>query len=404
MKQAQEDKKPILLCTFLLASIEKAELAEIKDHSALDASAADSWTGLKAKVESGRQKSGAKLASAASASSSSNKSGGVGKSGGGKAKIVIKGRGAVDPDSGLDESGHILEEKDDVWTQTLNITDLTSGINSYYVLQLIESDSKGQWWVFRKWGRVGTDIGSHKLSAPYRSKDDAKAEFLEVYLDKTANHWVSNTHTEASGWRALSLNQRGCREFSFDLFFACIAVSPNAKTLSSVLANSSRFRSTTRQMTRIRWLPLRPLRACSPPPSLTRASKTSCASSSTCRPSRRRSCRWSSISRRCHVRLQSIKARQSSVLRTVAHAFSDAVFVDCSGPHESRTHQERFPCAHGHSERAEERLPFCIQAAGAEQSVLHHHPARVRQRRGAGDQQRGAVGQENRNDRDTAGD
>jgi hypothetical protein len=102
-------------------------------------------------VESGRQKSGAKLASVGSGGANgSNKSGLGKKSGGSKMKLKIKGRGAVDEDSGLADSAHILEERDDVWTFTGTVADVTSGINSYYILQLIEADNKNKFYVFRK--------------------------------------------------------------------------------------------------------------------------------------------------------------------------------------------------------------------------------------------------------------
>jgi poly [ADP-ribose] polymerase len=96
-------------------------------------------------------------------------------------KLKVKGRSAVDPDSGKDETGHILEEKNDIYSVMLNLTgllsfslsllflsdlkclllifclislsDLSKGMNSYYELQLIEEDTKNVWYVFRKWGR-----------------------------------------------------------------------------------------------------------------------------------------------------------------------------------------------------------------------------------------------------------
>jgi hypothetical protein len=38
------------------------------------------------------------------------------------------------------------------------------GKNSYYAIQLIESDKlKNDYHVFRKWGRVGTEIGGNKV-------------------------------------------------------------------------------------------------------------------------------------------------------------------------------------------------------------------------------------------------
>jgi len=188
LKQAHEAKKPVLLASFLTTSVAKAELQEPKDFSALsDAALADGWTDLKSKVESGRQKSGAKLASASAAAN--GKSGLGKKSGASVVKLKIKGRGAVDEDSGLSDTTHILEERDAVWTFTGSVADVTSGINSYYIMQLLEADGKNKFWVFRKWGRVGTDVGKTKLTDHGSSKDNAKHEFREVFLEKTGNAW-----------------------------------------------------------------------------------------------------------------------------------------------------------------------------------------------------------------------
>ena len=93
--------------------------------------------------------------------------------------VKVKGRAAVDDDSGLSDSAHVLEERDDVWAVTLNITDISTGVNSFYILQLIEGDARADYTVFRKWGRVGTTIGNHKVSAHGSSKDGAKQEVSE---------------------------------------------------------------------------------------------------------------------------------------------------------------------------------------------------------------------------------
>lgn len=71
-------------------------------------------------------------------------------------KIIVKGRCAVDPDSGLEDDFHVLEEKNQVYNATLALTDISTGANSYYILQLLESDSGNEYSLWRKWGRVGT--------------------------------------------------------------------------------------------------------------------------------------------------------------------------------------------------------------------------------------------------------
>ncbi|KAK7339467.1 hypothetical protein VNO77_20138 [Canavalia gladiata] len=78
--------------------------------------------------------------------------------------IKVKGHSAVHEASGVQDSGHILEEGKSIYNTTLNMSDLSTGINSYYILQIIQEDKGSGCYVFRKWGRVGDDkIGGIKL-------------------------------------------------------------------------------------------------------------------------------------------------------------------------------------------------------------------------------------------------
>jgi predicted DNA-binding WGR domain protein len=105
-------------------------------------------------------------------------------------KLVVKGSGgAVDEDSGLVEDGHILVKAGDTYNATMNQADVTSGTNSFYILQVIEHDKMQQWTCFRKWGKVGAaDIGATK-STNYPTADAAIREFKKTFFDKTGNHW-----------------------------------------------------------------------------------------------------------------------------------------------------------------------------------------------------------------------
>lgn len=62
------------------------------------------------------------------------------------------------------------------------------GTNSYYGLQLLEEDNGNKWYVFRKWGRVGTTIGGNKLES-FATKAAAKKHFEKLYYEKTMNEW-----------------------------------------------------------------------------------------------------------------------------------------------------------------------------------------------------------------------
>jgi poly [ADP-ribose] polymerase 1 len=56
----------------------------------------------------------------------------------------------------LEEDVHVYDEgKKEVFNVNLNRTDITTGANSFYVLQLLKHDKNSKYYVFRKWGRVG---------------------------------------------------------------------------------------------------------------------------------------------------------------------------------------------------------------------------------------------------------
>lgn len=109
-------------------------------------------------------------------------------SGAEKTKMKVKGGAAVDPDSGLEDKAHLLQDKGDPFNAVLNMVDIQKGTNSYYKLQILESDTGKTFWVFRAWGRVGTTIGGNKLDE-FRSKENAIDNFTAVYLEKTGNEW-----------------------------------------------------------------------------------------------------------------------------------------------------------------------------------------------------------------------
>lgn len=106
----------------------------------------------------------------------------------GMVTVKVKGRSAVNEASGLQDSGHILDDGKSIYNTTLNMSDLSTGINSYYILQVIQEDKGSDCYVFRKWGRVGNDkIGGNKLEE--LSKSDCILAFKRLFLEKTGNSW-----------------------------------------------------------------------------------------------------------------------------------------------------------------------------------------------------------------------
>ncbi|GLT42329.1 hypothetical protein SLA2020_163320 [Shorea laevis] len=102
--------------------------------------------------------------------------------------VKVKGQSAVHEASGLQDTGHILEDGGSIYNTTMNMSDLSTGVNSYYILQIIQDDKGSDCYVFRKWGRVGSEkIGGSKLEE--MSKSDAISEFKRLFLEKTGNTW-----------------------------------------------------------------------------------------------------------------------------------------------------------------------------------------------------------------------
>lgn len=57
-------------------------------------------------------------------------------------KLTLKGGIAVEPQSGLEHKAHVYKHNNEVWNANLCLSDVQTGKNSYYKLQLLESDNK----------------------------------------------------------------------------------------------------------------------------------------------------------------------------------------------------------------------------------------------------------------------
>nr|CDS27075.1 poly (ADP ribose) polymerase 1 [Hymenolepis microstoma] len=105
-------------------------------------------------------------------------------------KMLVKGGAVVDPDSGLDHCASVATDSNGrLLTAVLGLVDLVRGSNSYYKLQVLRSDDEPRkYWVFRSWGRIGTDIGGSKVER-FTTLDAAAQNFQELFLEKTGNAW-----------------------------------------------------------------------------------------------------------------------------------------------------------------------------------------------------------------------
>ncbi|XP_017778505.1 PREDICTED: poly [ADP-ribose] polymerase [Nicrophorus vespilloides] len=110
------------------------------------------------------------------------------KSGPSTVKLKLKGGTAVDPESKLDHKSHVYQDGNDKYTVILGLTDIQKNKNSYYKLQVLEADNRNEYWLFRSWGRTGTNIGGNKVE-PQSSLHDAIQAFETLYEEKTGNEW-----------------------------------------------------------------------------------------------------------------------------------------------------------------------------------------------------------------------
>ncbi|XP_037073152.1 poly [ADP-ribose] polymerase 1-like [Pollicipes pollicipes] len=106
----------------------------------------------------------------------------------GTQRVRLKGGAAVDPGSELEDEAHVYKTNGEFLNAVLSQVDAGSGRNSFYRLQVLQSDHGSRVWVFRAWGRLGTTVGGNKLEQ-FDSIHAAVHEFKRLYEEKTGNRW-----------------------------------------------------------------------------------------------------------------------------------------------------------------------------------------------------------------------
>lgn len=64
-----------------------------------------------------------------------------------KVRVKVKHGAAVHPESGMIEYAHVYKDGHRIYDAVLNLTDVGSGMNSYYMLQVIKHDTQNVWYV-----------------------------------------------------------------------------------------------------------------------------------------------------------------------------------------------------------------------------------------------------------------
>ncbi|MCD7463005.1 Poly [Datura stramonium] len=83
---------------------------------------------------------------------------------------------------------HVLQQGNEIYDATLNQTNVGNNNNKFYIIQVLENDSGGNFLVYTRWGRVGAKGGT-KINGPYTSANDAISEFESKFYEKTKNDW-----------------------------------------------------------------------------------------------------------------------------------------------------------------------------------------------------------------------
>lgn len=116
-----------------------------------------------------------------------------------KVKVQLKGRCAVNQAFDYAEVAHVLDEgtgPGQLWDAPMSFTDLATGRNSFYHLQLLVHDTQTtNFWVFRQWGRVGSTDQGGSTYENFHRLDRAKECFRAYFRDKTGNEWGQVPYT-----------------------------------------------------------------------------------------------------------------------------------------------------------------------------------------------------------------
>ncbi|GMT33620.1 hypothetical protein PFISCL1PPCAC_24917, partial [Pristionchus fissidentatus] len=104
-------------------------------------------------------------------------------------RVQVKGKAAVDPlCTRKAATSHVWVDGELIYDVMLNQTNIGNNNNKYYVIQLLEDDSKNEYSVWFRWGRVGYD-GQNKLVECGTNVQKAIKEFSDKFEAKTKNTW-----------------------------------------------------------------------------------------------------------------------------------------------------------------------------------------------------------------------
>jgi predicted DNA-binding WGR domain protein len=89
---------------------------------------------------------------------------------------------SVDTHCTITDPCHVLEEDNEVFHAMLNQTHVGANANKFYLMQLLEADKGGVYWLWSRWGRVGVKRGQHFVETG--GKDELKEKFNRKFQEK----------------------------------------------------------------------------------------------------------------------------------------------------------------------------------------------------------------------------
>ena len=81
----------------------------------------------------------------------------------------------------------------------MTLIDLKKDKNSYYKLQAIQNKKETRFYVFRSWGRIGSDtIGGTKVET-FHGRHNAIDAFHQQFHEKTENNFLDSNYVKMPG-------------------------------------------------------------------------------------------------------------------------------------------------------------------------------------------------------------
>jgi poly [ADP-ribose] polymerase len=107
------------------------------------------------------------------------------------ATIIKKGdKSVIYPiDKHFKHNGEIVTEGNNVYSCTLNQTDLKTNANKFYIMQLIHT-SGSEYFLYTRWGRIG-EVGRPTYNT-YSNLSTSISAFEKQFKSKTGNAWQAN--------------------------------------------------------------------------------------------------------------------------------------------------------------------------------------------------------------------